>query len=810
MKYDVLRMSLVFSWVFYRLVVVQSQECSSTDPGSCSTSLNDILKVTGSRELEMHRSNLTIEDGSLHVVGKDDQDHNLVTIESKTSGKFQATIVEIQGSKSVMNYDVFKVMILDQCLFNIKQDGAVNIEQNGLFVTGDKGIEITKGGMHIAKGGLVLGEFQNQNAPTSNDEQGIQILDGNLSLDKGNLVLKNGQGSITRSAPDLQSLLSLTLSSATTSAKSPPPNSPSSSVLHVHGNSTTSRSQEDQLYLLTAGRDESTNPLFSIHSSGQVQIERGGLDVRAGGIHVATGGQTIASGGLTIESGGLDIQGGRLRSRDGFDITHGGLSVTNDATAASVLSLRSSNPNFSGTTLLLTTDSSSTSAHGSLALESRNAEGKTTSSLRPEGELYLASNLKCDGDVVVRGDFVTRGRVILSSTQVEASDEIHVPTSHALVQILDDGHVRRNILSFVVSTRGASTPAGQTLVIQNQDSDPLSFPGHADIPPSSGLVSLIFDGTTWQPVGSTATAPVQQSQSQSSSSDLANHPHSPSKMQPTTTTPSQDNNNQVQFGPVTLSARDVQVASQTRGHVAYYGRGGKLTGSDALSFRDGIVDVPILRPEEIIGRVNASHAELVNVRLLGGSLHDVTVESVSIVNHGDLTVKSQAFVGGGLTVNGLVMGSGAYVDISDLRFKRNITSLSNSVDQLFSLEGVAYDLRVDEFPAYRFSRQRQFGFIADDVAKVLPELITEDARGYKRMAYSRLIPLVVEALKEEKDRSVITRETLVQAQASITRLERQVTLLTDKVETLGQANSVLVRIFLCVTTIGDSLTTSCR
>lgn len=46
-----------------------------------------------------------------------------------------------------------------------------------------------------------------------------------------------------------------------------------------------------------------------------------------------------------------------------------------------------------------------------------------------------------------------------------------------------------------------------------------------------------------------------------------------------------------------------------------------------------------------------------------------------------------------------------------------------------------------------------FGFIAQQVDTVLPEIVHEDLNGKKTMAYSEIIPYLVEALKEEHVRN---------------------------------------------------------
>lgn len=49
-------------------------------------------------------------------------------------------------------------------------------------------------------------------------------------------------------------------------------------------------------------------------------------------------------------------------------------------------------------------------------------------------------------------------------------------------------------------------------------------------------------------------------------------------------------------------------------------------------------------------------------------------------------------------------------------------------------------------------RKRQVGLIAQEVEEVVPEVIAEDRQGFKAIAYSRLVPIVVSALSSALDR----------------------------------------------------------
>jgi hypothetical protein len=102
-----------------------------------------------------------------------------------------------------------------------------------------------------------------------------------------------------------------------------------------------------------------------------------------------------------------------------------------------------------------------------------------------------------------------------------------------------------------------------------------------------------------------------------------------------------------------------------------------------------------------------------------------------------------------LEVNGSVAGVGPYKDISDARFKTDIAPLTNALQRLIQLRGVTFTWRSAEFPEMNFDQGRQAGLIAQELQRVLPEAVRKDAKGYYRVAYSEVVPLLVEALKEE-------------------------------------------------------------
>ena len=90
---------------------------------------------------------------------------------------------------------------------------------------------------------------------------------------------------------------------------------------------------------------------------------------------------------------------------------------------------------------------------------------------------------------------------------------------------------------------------------------------------------------------------------------------------------------------------------------------------------------------------------------------------------------------------------------SDARFKREITPFAPSLDRVAALRPAHYFWRADEFPGRGFGNGQAYGLIAQDVEQVLPELVTTDDDGYKRVDYSKLPLLAIQAIRELKEKN---------------------------------------------------------
>ncbi len=100
-----------------------------------------------------------------------------------------------------------------------------------------------------------------------------------------------------------------------------------------------------------------------------------------------------------------------------------------------------------------------------------------------------------------------------------------------------------------------------------------------------------------------------------------------------------------------------------------------------------------------------------------------------------------------------------YGTYSDERLKRDVEPIADALGTIRQLDGVTYELLdlpeappdLTRTPAQDYAQRNQLGFIAQDLAKVLPQLVSEDPdSGLKTVGYMGLIPLLVEGMKEQQ------------------------------------------------------------
>ena len=123
-----------------------------------------------------------------------------------------------------------------------------------------------------------------------------------------------------------------------------------------------------------------------------------------------------------------------------------------------------------------------------------------------------------------------------------------------------------------------------------------------------------------------------------------------------------------------------------------------------------------------------------------------------------------------LTSNGTLTTS-----TSDVRLKTNIEPITDGLDKVMKLRGVRFNWKDDP------DGSKKIGFIAQEVEKVVPELVfTNETDGYMGLNYAEMTAVLAEAVKEQQKIIGTQREQNAQLKKMLEELERRVAALESK------------------------------
>lgn len=84
---------------------------------------------------------------------------------------------------------------------------------------------------------------------------------------------------------------------------------------------------------------------------------------------------------------------------------------------------------------------------------------------------------------------------------------------------------------------------------------------------------------------------------------------------------------------------------------------------------------------------------------------------------------------------------------SDIRFKNNITPITNALDKLSKIGG--YTFEWNEI-SHKETGKKDIGVVAQEVEEILPEIVQTRSNGYKAVDYQKLTALLIESVKEQQ------------------------------------------------------------
>ena len=130
-------------------------------------------------------------------------------------------------------------------------------------------------------------------------------------------------------------------------------------------------------------------------------------------------------------------------------------------------------------------------------------------------------------------------------------------------------------------------------------------------------------------------------------------------------------------------------------------------------------------------------------------------------------------LGAGYTVENTLLFDGTDLSIvggdiiafaaSDKRYKDNITPITNPIDKIMKIGGYTFDWNKKQ----NTYTGQDVGVIAQEIEYVLPEVVETRKNGYKAVKYDKIIPLLIESIKEQQ-------KQIKDQQKQINKLKKQI------------------------------------
>ena len=115
---------------------------------------------------------------------------------------------------------------------------------------------------------------------------------------------------------------------------------------------------------------------------------------------------------------------------------------------------------------------------------------------------------------------------------------------------------------------------------------------------------------------------------------------------------------------------------------------------------------------------------------------------MKVHGYGNVSIGTTTDNGYKLYVSGTIYATGNITANSDLTLKKNLELITNPTDKLMQLNGYAYQWKSND--------EHQYGVIAQEVEKILPYAVSTGNDGIKGVSYNQIIPVLIEAVKEQK------------------------------------------------------------
>lgn len=187
-----------------------------------------------------------------------------------------------------------------------------------------------------------------------------------------------------------------------------------------------------------------------------------------------------------------------------------------------------------------------------------------------------------------------------------------------------------------------------------------------------------------------------------------------------------------------------------------------LSGSSQVLSGSGVFSSSAQLPDGLVSGspqvVTLLDGQDISVNSISASIyHEIyTTQSINLgsgsFQFGDSIDDTHIFTGsvfmtGSLTVTGSITATGDITAFasSDERLKDNITPIEGALDKINQIGGYGFDWNDNSEHS-----GHDVGVIAQEIEKVLPEVVVDRDNGYKAVRYDKIVALLINAIKEQQ------------------------------------------------------------
>lgn len=165
-----------------------------------------------------------------------------------------------------------------------------------------------------------------------------------------------------------------------------------------------------------------------------------------------------------------------------------------------------------------------------------------------------------------------------------------------------------------------------------------------------------------------------------------------------------------------------------------------VAGAGSYNSTTGVITVNADAVTSVAGRTGAITLAIGDITSLQTTLDGKAAASHT---HSYLPL-SGGSLSGSLSVTGTITASGDITAFSDIRTKMNVETITEAIYKVKQMRGVSY--------ISKFNMEPRIGVIAQEVERVVPEVVLTHSDGMKSVAYQNLVGLLIEAIKDLETR----------------------------------------------------------